>query len=935
MKIKTKLFYVFLILFLSMILLLSYSIYTIRHLNRSIDEIVNQQYKKVELATSVRDEVNNIVKALRNYALADSASLRQENLDKINMARDSGGKALLNLEKVTKDEQGILIINHLKSTSIEYLQFQQAALKKIQEGSIAEASKMISEDGQKYQQNLFNQVDDLVNINKLSMQQAVQNSSQIYNRSILYLLISTFLFFLLGAVLTSLITRKLTVGLAKVSNVMEGFSKGTVDLGTRLEVESKDEIGVVSIAFNQMASSLESQASREKVWSMQLEESAWLHSKMNKLFTAIQEIDDIKAAAEGTLLEIMPHLGVAFGVIYIKMNHAQDYSAGFERMASYATNEIELVTQKQTVMLGEGLIGQCALEQRIIELSDVPPEYFQIQSGLGSLAPRHILIIPLVVGPITKGVIELASLHKFSTIQMEFLTQMTTLLAIHINKIKNKNQIELLFAESQLASKALQEQSEELLQQQEELAQMNAELEEHTAALEESEHQLQIQQADLENMNEELREKSRKLEEQNLLYQAQNRSLEVTTSNLEKKTLELTDAISYKSVFLANMSHELRTPLNSMLILAKHLADNKEKNLSAKQVEYALTVYSSGRDLLLLINEILELAKVESQKVIIQIERVELQEVLGFVQRNFDPIAQQKALQFHIQIDSSAPKAFYTDQQRLLQILQNLLSNAFKFTEQGSVTFSVATNLHSNKLYLKPNQKVIEFSVTDTGIGIERDKQEIVFDAFVQADGTTNRKYGGTGLGLSISREITNLLGGEIHLQSIYGEGSTFTLLIPVEVESVERIASSEAEEIHEQNHNTEPKPISQKLDDRTILLVDDDIRNVFALSSVLESYGLTVLYAENGREAIDVLDRNEGIDAILMDIMMPEMDGYEATKRIRNNPKYRDLPILAVTAKAMKDDREKCMKAGASDYITKPVDVDQLLSLLKVWLYT
>jgi two-component system chemotaxis sensor kinase CheA len=255
MKIRTKLFYVFFILFISLVLLLSYSIYTIRHLNRSIDEIVNQQYKKVELATSVRDEVNNIVKSLRNYILADSEKVKQENLDKINQARDNGAKALLNLEKLTSDDQGILTINHLKNISLEYLQFQQDVLKKIQDGSIAEASKMISEDGQNYQQNLFNNVNDLVNINKLSMQHAVQISSQIYNTSILYLLISTILFFLLGGVLISLITRNLTLGMAKVSNVMESFSKGNVDLGTRLEVDSKDEIGVVSLAFNQMARS--------------------------------------------------------------------------------------------------------------------------------------------------------------------------------------------------------------------------------------------------------------------------------------------------------------------------------------------------------------------------------------------------------------------------------------------------------------------------------------------------------------------------------------------------------------------------------------------------------------------------------------------------------------------------------------------------------
>jgi two-component system chemotaxis sensor kinase CheA len=928
MKIKTKLFNLFLMLFLSMVLLLSYSIYTIQQLNSTIDKTVNQQYEKVEMSNSIRLEVNNIAKALRNYILSDSDSLKQQELKKIEKAQEIGTKSLLNLQKVSNDEQSILIINHLKIDAVEYLNFQQKVIEIIKQGNINEASTLLTEDGQRYQQNLYNQVEDLVNINKLFMQNAVQNSSLTYHQSILQLSIAALVFFLVGGYFIISVTRQITRGLAKVSNVMEGFSKGNFDFGTRIEVESKDEIGTVSIAFNQMAQSLELQASREKTWSRQLEENAWLHGNITQLFTSIQEIDDLKAAAEGALLKIIPQLGGSFGVIYVTSNQGQDNSTSLERMASYAANDSELAAHGKSFQLGEGLIGQCGLEKKIIHLSDVSPDYFQIQSGLGSLAPQQIIIIPLLIGDLLKGVIEIASLHKFTAIQMEFLVEMSTLLAIHINKIKNKMQIESLLLQSQILSKDLQEQSEELLRQQEELAQMNAELEEHTAALEESEHQLQNQQADLEHTNEELREQSRKLEEQNT-------SLEMTTLTLKQKTQELTDAISYKSIFLANMSHELRTPLNSMLILSKFLADNKDQTLTPKQVEYALTVYSSGHDLLLLINEILELAKVESKKLDIYIERVELQKVIRFVQRNFEPIAQQKTLQFNIEIDPSVPPAFFIDQQRLLQILQNLLSNAFKFTEHGSVTFKVASSQQGNKLYLKPNQQIIEFSVADTGIGIERDKQDIVFDAFVQADGTTSRKYGGTGLGLSISREIAHLLGGEIELYSTIGEGTMFTFKIPVEVDVIELVAAAK-DEIVFPEHNNIVKQISipPLFDECTILLVDDDIRNVFALSSVMESYGLTVLYAENGLEAIEVLEKNESISLILMDIMMPEMDGYEATRRIRDIPKYRDIPILALTAKAMKDDRDQCIKAGASDYITKPVDIDQLLSLLKVWLY-
>jgi two-component system chemotaxis sensor kinase CheA len=709
---------------------------------------------------------------------------------------------------------------------------------------------------------------------------------------------------------------------------MEGFAKGTIGIETRLVVDSNDEIGVVAAAFNQMADSLQSQAAREKQWSLQMEESSWLHGNLIKLFTSIQEIDDIKTALEDTLQHIMPQIGALFGVIYMTVDNAEDQSSYLEKMVSYAGTGLAFTNGKKRVELGEGLVGQCGSEKRMIEIKEPPQDYFNIESGLGSAVPRHILIIPLLLGRKLKGVMEIAGLHKFTEIQMEFITEMCTLLAIHINKIKNKNQIENLLEQTQLVTKDLQAQSDELLLQQEELERMNAELEEQTASLEESEHQLQIQQAELENINEELREKSQKLEESNRLYQEQN-------SALEKTTQELTETISYKSTFLANMSHELRTPLNSLLILAKHLADNKDENLTAKQVEFASTIHSSGRDLLSLINEILELAKIESKKVEFNRERIAFQDVIEFIQRNFDPIAQQKALEFHIQKDPDLPGFFYSDQQRLLQILQNLLSNAFKFTEQGSVTFSITGDKGSGKQSLGANGQSIEFSVADTGIGVEEDKQGIIFDAFVQADGSTSRKYGGTGLGLSISRELAHLLGGEIRLESAYGSGSTFTLALPVEDAPAEVPSLPEIVVADKAKEIAEPAPPVKKLEKRTILLVDDDIRNIFALSNVLEAYGLTILYAGNGHEALEALEKNEEINAVLMDIMMPVMDGYEAMKRIRGIAKYRDLPIIAVTAKAMKDDRGKCIDAGASDYITKPVDVDQLISLLNVWLYT
>jgi two-component system chemotaxis sensor kinase CheA len=940
MKIKSKLIILFLSLFISMLFLIFYSITMIQQLQRSIDNTVNVQYEKVQKSTAIRMEANNMAKAIRNYALSNSAALKQQELTKMNQSRDRGAIVLKELEGMTNDRQNVLIINHLKVAAVDYLAFQQKIIDFLQQGNTREAIEMLTEDAQKYQQNLFNQVDDLVTVNQIAMKQSVQDSSVAYNRSLLLLAVAAFLFFVLGGILTLSVTRQITRGLVRVSNVMEGFSKGDLDYDTRLEVKSKDEIGIVSSAFNQMAESLEIQGSREKEWIQQLRDHGWLHRSMIELFTSIQEIDDIKEAAEGVLYKIMPQLGASFGVIYINLHSEKDQSVKLEKMASYAADHSTIATHAESFKVGEGLIGQCALEKKRIVLSDVPPEYLQIQSGLGVSAPRQLLIFPLLFGDLLKGVIEIASLNRFTEIQIEFMEQLSTLLAIHINKIKSKIQIEMLLLQSQMVSQNLKEQSEELLRQQDELAHMNAELEEHTAALEESEHQLQNQQADLEQVNVELREKSQKLE-------IQNESLELTTLTLKNKTLELTEAIGYKSMFLANMSHELRTPLNSMLILAKLLADNKDHNLTDKQVEYALTVFSSGQDLLSLINEILELAKIQSKKTDIHLESVEISDIVGIVKRNFEPIAQQKALNFHVLLDTAVPSNIRIDQQKLMQILQNLLSNAFKFTEHGMVTFSISTSYSDSNPYAKPRQQMLEFAVQDTGIGIEKDKLNIVFEAFVQADGSTSRKYGGTGLGLSISREIAQLLGGEIEVRSTIGEGSVFTFKIPqvvatseipelVELVDARELVASAAEDmaLPEPVEFSQQKSLAQPFHDITILLVDDDIRNVFALSSVLETYGLDVIYAENGREAIEVLLKNDKIQMILMDIMMPEMDGYEATRRIRQMPQYHDLPILAVTAKAMKDDRDLCIQAGASDYITKPVDINQLLSLLKVWLY-
>jgi two-component system chemotaxis sensor kinase CheA len=417
------------------------------------------------------------------------------------------------------------------------------------------------------------------------------------------------------------------------------------------------------------------------------------------------------------------------------------------------------------------------------------------------------------------------------------------------------------------------------------------------------------------------------------------------TAELEERAAELALTSQYKSEFLANMSHELRTPLNSILILGQNLAENVEGNLTARQIEFSKCIRSAGTDLLNLINEILDLSKVESGTVAVDAEEIGFASLRNTLDRNFRHLAESQNLPFHLEFDRSLPPTLCTDRKRLQQILTNLLSNAFKFTAQGRVDVTVrimANGFSSNHPVLSHAAKVVAFEVTDTGIGIAREKHKLIFEAFQQADAGTARKYGGTGLGLTISRELAALLGGEIQLMSTPGKGSTFTLYLPVQYPgsattlgasvAAPVMLSSSSDAITDDPSAATLESLrtsNEVLRGRKALVVDDDARNIFALTTLLEKLQMEVLAATNGRDAIELIERTDDLGVVLMDIMMPDMDGYETIREIRRSPAGFDLPILALTAKAMKGDCEKCLEAGASSYIAKPVNAGQLQSLL------
>jgi signal transduction histidine kinase/ActR/RegA family two-component response regulator len=432
----------------------------------------------------------------------------------------------------------------------------------------------------------------------------------------------------------------------------------------------------------------------------------------------------------------------------------------------------------------------------------------------------------------------------------------------------------------------------------------------------------------LKKSNAELEAQAAELNDKAQLLEVKNSEVELASRSLEEKAEQLSLISKYKSEFLANMSHELRTPLNSLLILSQVLAENRDGNLTAEQVKFAQTVYTSGNDLLSLINEILDLSKVEAGKMPMIPKPFRLGEVRDYLEQTFRHVADQKGLSFEVQMDPMLPETAFTDLNRLQQILKNLLSNAFKFTSQGGVVMRVGRGRAG-----EDGATTLSFAVQDSGIGIPADKQRLIFEAFQQADGTTSRKYGGTGLGLTISREIARLLGGTIEVFSVTGQGSTFTLCLPVNYSGPD--ANWQADQLALRNgpdQDIEPLPDGTDLAGTRVLLVDDDRRNIFALRTVLEARGIHVLHAANGKLALQLIESNPNLDLVLMDTMMPEMDGLTAIREIRETLQLQSLPIVSLTAKAMQGDREKALEAGAWDYVTKPVDPQRLLSVIHRW---
>jgi signal transduction histidine kinase/DNA-binding response OmpR family regulator/HAMP domain-containing protein len=711
------------------------------------------------------------------------------------------------------------------------------------------------------------------------------------------------------------LAQNLTTQVRSISEVASAVTKG--DLTRTIRVEAKGEVEALKDTINQMITNLRKTTLRNQ-------EQDWLKSNLAKFGQMLQGQRDLNTVTQRILSELAPVVSAHYGAFYILQQKEESQHAKLKLFASYGYKSGKNIPEEFAI--GESLVGQVAFEKERIILSNIPSNYIKISSGLGKATPSHLIILPVLFENNAKAVIELASLDQFSETHLDFLTQLTESIGIVLNTIEANTRTEELLAQSQSLA-----------------------------------GELKIQQEELRRTNDELQEKALLLVKQKNEVEAKNREVEDARRSLEEKAEQLTLTSKYKSEFLANMSHELRTPLNSLLILAQQLYENAEGNLTEKQIRYAKTIHSCGDDLIQLINDILDLSKIESVFITANISTVRFGEIAGFAETTFKPISEARHLRFTIDVDPRLPDSIETDLQRLNQILKNLLSNSFKFTEKGEVKlkmYEAARNWRPGNPSLDKAKKVVAFAITDTGIGIPQEKQNIIFEAFQQAEGSTSRKYGGTGLGLSISRGLAELLGGTIELESQPGMGSTFTLFLPSE-NLLSPPTPKEPTDFHYQV-GTQPGEIDTLLnsirsnqdvsdpsglhivnemindagDDRNniqpnekvVLIVEDDLRFGKIVIEKAHQFGLKAIVATNYIEVFDFINRFLPI-AITLDVKLPDTSGWKVLELLRNDLNYRHIPIHLVSGE---ENRNLALQRGARSFLMKPLDNDSLNALFE-----
>ncbi|MBU1052363.1 MAG: response regulator [Proteobacteria bacterium] len=865
--------------------------------------------------------ITDLVKATKTTSLDDIAGRVSESFETLNYNK---AKAMVIVATLIPQTQ---LRKKIANTSSESLKNMQQIL-------------MLAE--QFYKTDEFNmrknwQLVQIFNLDRKNKALFTEYTTEISAFSSWIVSASLWIFFVLAGILVAIntfigikIVRSITTPLMELTKSAKKIAAGDF---TQEEIASKssDEIGILTLAFNNMTRALKDNKHFEQ-------EQNWLKAGKAELGERIRGEQDLAKLSQKIIDYLCTRLDAKIGALYLVRDKDM-----LQLTAGYAYKKRKEIPDE--FKFGEGLVGQAAIEKKSITINNVPDDYIKINSGLGESAPRNILFAPFFYEDKLKGVIEIGSFQEFTDMQKDFLDQAGNGIAISIYACEAYIRTRKLLEETQA-------QSSELKVQQEELQQVNQELEEQALALTESEDKLKDQKKALEEMNVDLEENALLLEAQKENVRKKNVELEEAKRLIELKARDLEVTSKYKSDFLSNMSHELRTPLNSILILSKLLSENKKGNLDQKNVEFVQTIHDAGADLLKLINEALDLAKVESGKMECVFEHMKIEDLSDTLKRYFMAIAEEKGLTFTIKKEDGVPPGFITDRQKIEQIAKNLLSNSFKFTEQGAVTLDIfrpGNDVDLSQMGLD-NKKTIAFSVSDTGIGIPEDKKQSIFEAFQQADGTTSRKYGGTGLGLTISRKMATLLGGEIMLESTEGKGTVFTLYLPEnpkKQEAKDRTKESDvrafpikspdispADEAEKRRTNQQTEPIQTELEsikddrikitseDKSILIIEDDSKFAEVLLDLARERGFKGLIAGSGETGLHFADYYKP-NAIILDIGLPGMDGLSLMERLKENAVTRHIPVHFISASDDKSHIAK--KMGAIGFLVKPVSIEDI----------
>ncbi|MEK5182523.1 CHASE3 domain-containing protein [Paenibacillus odorifer] len=866
----------------------------INALQRETSFISHQDREITNLANLIEKNILDMETGQRGYVITgDNKYLEPYNLGKAEWEANYDKLYVLTANDSLQLQRLLGIESKIKQW-IEQSGNYVIQLKK--EGQDAELLRYFnSDDGKDQMDRIRNQISTYretmkENTNSLIARQADKN------KLLLELLYIAWAIIAVTAMVASWInSRSIVSTVRKVTHTIAGLDSDE-DMKTRIEITTNDEIRDLSVATNHLIDTQQ--------------ERIWIQEKANDLMAKYQGITRVSQLGDIFLCKTAEVIEYPYGALYVRsQEHDQDF---LKRVSTFAGNSN--FSDLQTFYIGEGLVGQCAKEARVMQIQDLPEDYISIESGLGVSSPKSLLLLPISFSGEVVAVVEIAAFAPLTEFQIKFLKSISNAFGSAINSTISSMRIDQLLEQSQRLNEELQVYTEELQTQSEEL---------------------QIQTESLHATN-------RKLEDKNLLAEQKSLEAERAQMELSEYTELLQQSSQYKSEFLANMSHELRTPLNGILLLSEFLMENQSGALSEEDIEFSKAIHSSGQDLLALINDILDLSKVEAGKLNIEIEAINISEIPEAMIQNFSQLSRKKEIPLQIQLGEDLPLLFYSDAQRVRQIIINLLSNAFKFTAEGAVTLEIRLATKGELLDLADlgTGVFIAFAIKDTGIGISEDKQSIIFEAFQQANGNTERQYGGTGLGLSISRELATLLGGRITLESQEGAGSVFTVYLPLQLEAPSLVEVADHATVIQEMGSGVVLAATTAADTRTdftslnqkhVLIVDDDERNLFALSNTLRKRGLHVTTATNGESGLYELVQAASIDIVLMDIMMPVMNGYEAINRIRQMPAKKDIPIIALTAKAMKEDKAKILQAGATDYLSKPINLERLLALMQL----